>query len=146
MPQLILETGMSECFNSPPLHRQRGMTLLEMMMVIAIIGLLASLVVSSPQFLGRAPIANWNAKRDFVGWFAQVRRNALYTSTSGRVCLVGQKIVVQYYRPDAGWQESHVFYQPPSGINLSWQQQDCSPEFTRNADDFIAQISFQHTT
>lgn len=137
---------MSESFNACLLARQKGMTLLEMIMVIAIMALLATLVFTSPQFLTRSSAVNWSAKRDFSNWYQQVQRNALYTSTPGRVCLIGQKMVVQYYRPDNGWQENDIFYRPPTGVRMSWLHQDCSPEFTHNADDYISQITFHLTT
>lgn len=139
----ILVTGMLANFNNVLPEHQKGMTLLEVILVIFIMALLASMVFSSPVFLAQSnTLLGRSSKSDFTGWYQQVRRNALYSSVLGRVCLKGQKMVVQHFTQAGGWQDSPVLYIPPRGVVLSWQSQDCSQEFRLNDKAFVAQITF----
>jgi prepilin-type N-terminal cleavage/methylation domain-containing protein len=121
---------------------QRGMTLLETLMVIAILAMISGLIVSSPALLSQSKRLKIVARSDFSDWYTHLSERALSSPSSQRICLIGQKMVLQHYGSSSGWQNTRVVYLPPRGVTLSWIHQDCGPVLNSSGDDFTSQITF----
>jgi prepilin-type N-terminal cleavage/methylation domain-containing protein len=121
--------------------RQQGMTLMEMLLVVAIIGLLISIISSSPIIRGGEKMATGTAKQDFLGWYKRVRQDALYDSRPRRACLINQRIVLQAWEND-GWHDTVIRYLPPRNVHIARPQGSCSTELNAADDSFALQVRF----
>lgn len=129
-----------------PISRQRGMTLPEILIALAIFSLLCGLVFSPSLTAMKSRSKAAQATADFERWYAAVQHAALYQPVLHRICTNGQKLVAQYYRPSIGWQDSTVVYIPPRGVTIESSPHICSPLLNSgDTDEFIQKVHFLHT-
>lgn len=123
--------------------RQQGMTLFEMMIVLAIVSLLCGLMLS-PSLAGlKSRSLASHAREDFARWYISLQHSALYKSEIHRICTDGKRFTAEYYQPSMGWHETPVTYIPPSGVTFDVSGKTCSVPLNSANDDFIYNVHFQ---
>lgn len=123
------------------------MTLMEMLVVIAIIGIVASVVSTSGPSEGNKKTDAKIAKQDFIGWFNRIRQDALSDSRPQRICQKGHRFILQYWNINMGWYDSEKFYLPPRGISImnASTSEMCTPKLNTNEIPYIQKILFNES-
>lgn len=139
---LTLETGMSVVSEPKRVARQSGITLFEMLLAVAILSLLIGLTLNGSLSSLRSKSSVESVRRDLNTWYAQVRGKALYESQPHRVCLRGQRAVLENWSRTSGWQSSEIFYMPRPEVTMVWSGKNCSVVLNDGEDNFIQRVSF----
>ncbi|QLK63793.1 prepilin-type N-terminal cleavage/methylation domain-containing protein (plasmid) [Enterobacteriaceae bacterium Kacie_13] len=124
------------------LARQQGMTLFEMLLVIAMIGLMTALMMNWSLSALHSKDGADVTQREFSTWYTQMRHSALYSSQLYRICLNGRRAEREVYSRESGWQKSDVFFLPRPGVSLSITNDKCSGVLNAGDDSFLQRVKF----
>jgi prepilin-type N-terminal cleavage/methylation domain-containing protein len=121
---------------------QRGMTMIEMLLVIAFIGLISSLISLSPDLNKTSRVTVEKSKQDFLSWYKQLSLNSLTDPRPQRICLMERRMVLQIWTREAGWDNSEIFYFPPPHIYMETAQEKCNTGLNIDNNDFVHKVAF----
>lgn len=130
-------------FDRKKRKHQNGITLLEMLFVIAIMALIAGLVMGSPLILKKSEKTAEHSRTEFLAWYRYISTQALYLSSPMRICLTSKGAIVQEYSAGKGWADTLKRYIVPSDITMS-STFPCGKILNSGNDDFATEVLFNY--